>query len=75
MKRKYPFWRNRRLTTLAEFAEAAVAIATRYETIVVLSLGEEGALAVNGETAVYLQPPPVQAKSVRWGRAIVWWPV
>ncbi len=51
------------LTTLAEFAEAAVAIATRYETIVVLSLGEEGALAVNGETAVYLQPPPVQAKS------------
>ncbi|MCZ7671741.1 MAG: PfkB family carbohydrate kinase [Chloroflexi bacterium] len=54
---------EREPTTLAEFAEAAVAIAARYETIVVLSLGKKGALAVKGETAVYVQPPSVQAKS------------
>ncbi|MCZ7672311.1 MAG: hypothetical protein M5U34_36920 [Chloroflexi bacterium] len=32
---------EREPTTLAEFAEAAVAIAARYETIVVLSLGKK----------------------------------
>lgn len=54
---------DRELTTLAEFAEAAVDIASRYGTIVVLSMGKAGAIAAKGKTAVRVQPPQVQAKS------------
>ena len=54
---------QRELTSLADFAQAAVEISTRYETIVVLSLGKEGAIAVQGETAVHVQNPIVEAKS------------
>ena len=54
---------QRELTSLADFAQAAVEISTRYETIVVLSLGKEGAIAVQGETAVRVQNPVVEAKS------------
>ena len=54
---------QRELTSLADFAQAAVEISTRYETIVVLSLGKEGAIAAQGETAVHVQNPIVEAKS------------
>ncbi|MBK7895521.1 MAG: 1-phosphofructokinase family hexose kinase [Anaerolineaceae bacterium] len=54
---------QRELTSLADFAEAAAEISTRFETIVVLSLGKAGAIAVQGETAVHAQNPVVEAKS------------
>jgi fructose-1-phosphate kinase PfkB-like protein len=50
-------------TTLPEFAEAAADIASRYDTIVVLSLGKEGALAARGREVVHVQNPAVAAKS------------
>lgn len=51
------------LKTLADFAAAAVAISTRYKTIVVLSLGKDGALAAQGPVVIHVQNPPVQAQS------------
>ena len=54
---------QRELTSLTDFAAAAAEISTRYETIVVLSLGKEGAIAAQGETAVHVQNPIVEAKS------------
>ncbi len=54
---------NRELTSTADFAAAAAEISTRYETIVVLSLGKDGAIAAQGNEIVYVQNPPVAAKS------------
>jgi len=54
---------GRELKTLADFAAAAAAISTRYETIVVLSLGKDGALAAQGQMVVHVQNPVVQAQS------------
>lgn len=54
---------GRELKTVADFAAAAAAISTRYETIVVLSLGKDGALAAQGETVIHVQNSPVQAQS------------
>ncbi|MCB8924108.1 MAG: 1-phosphofructokinase family hexose kinase [Ardenticatenaceae bacterium] len=54
---------QRELTSLADFAQAAAEISTRYETIVVLSLGKEGAIAAQGKTIVHVQNPIVEAKS------------
>lgn len=54
---------NRNLKTLSDFATAAVDISTQYETVVVLSLGEEGALAAQGSEVVHVKNPPVEAKS------------
>ena len=54
---------QRELTSLADFAAAAAEISTRFETIVVLSLGKDGAIAAQGETAVHVQNPVVEARS------------
>lgn len=51
------------LNNTADFATAAAAISTRYETIVVLSLGKEGAIAAQGQEVLYVQNPPVEAQS------------
>ena len=51
------------LETQADFAAAAAAISTRYETIVVLSLGKEGAIAAQGQEVIHVQNPPVAAQS------------
>ncbi|MBK8901698.1 MAG: 1-phosphofructokinase family hexose kinase [Anaerolineaceae bacterium] len=47
----------------ADFATAAAAISARYETIVVLSLGKEGAVAAHGQEVIQVQTPPVEAQS------------
>ncbi|MBE2220586.1 MAG: 1-phosphofructokinase family hexose kinase [Anaerolineae bacterium] len=49
--------------TLAEFAAAAAVISNRYETIVVLSLGKNGAIAARGNEVVHVQNPQVEAIS------------
>lgn len=49
--------------TLAQFAAAANIISTRYETIVVLSMGKNGAIAAEGNKVVHVQNPQVEAKS------------
>lgn len=54
---------GRELTKTADFAAAAAAISTRYETIVVLSLGKEGAIAAQGQEVIHVQNPPVEAQS------------
>lgn len=54
---------ERELTTLSEFAEAAVDISTRYGTIVILSLGKDGALAAQNGKVVQIRNPQVAAKS------------
>jgi tagatose 6-phosphate kinase len=52
-----------KLKTRAEFASAAAEIASRYETIVVLSMGANGAIAADGRGVVHVQNPKVEAKS------------
>jgi 1-phosphofructokinase family hexose kinase len=47
----------------AEFATAAAEISARYETIVVLSLGKDGAIAAQGDDVIHVQNPPIAAKS------------
>jgi fructose-1-phosphate kinase PfkB-like protein len=54
---------GRELNNLSEFAAAASEISTRYETIVVLSMGKEGAMAAKGQEVIHVQNPPVEAKS------------
>ena len=54
---------GRELDTFANYAAAAAAISTRYETIVILSLGKEGAIAAQGKEVVHVQNPLVTAKS------------
>jgi tagatose 6-phosphate kinase len=54
---------GRELNTLSEFSAAASEISTRYDTIVVLSMGKEGALAAKGQEVIRVQNPPVEAKS------------
>lgn len=49
--------------TLADFAAAAVTLSIHYKTIVVLSLGKDGALAAQGQEVIHVQNPPVQAQS------------
>jgi len=51
------------LKTTADFATAAAAISTRCETIVVLSLGKEGAIAAQGREVIHVQNPAVEAQS------------
>lgn len=51
------------LSTQAEFARAAAEISRRYDTIVVLSRGAEGALAAQGDELLMAQSPPVTAES------------
>ncbi len=54
---------GRELETIADFAAAAAEISTRYETIVVLSLGKDGAIAAKDNEVVHVQNPLVEAKS------------
>ncbi len=54
---------ERRLETTADFAAAATVISMRYETIVVISLGKDGAIAAQGQEVVHVQNPQVNAKS------------
>ena len=51
------------LDSLADFVAAAHEVARQYETTVVLSLGPDGAVAANGQEAVHVIPPPVDAVS------------
>ena len=54
---------GRELTTTTDFATAAAAISSRYKTIVVLSLGKEGAIAAQGQEVIHVQNPQVEAQS------------
>ena len=54
---------GRELKTQADFATAATAVSIRYQTIVVLSLGKEGAMAAQGMDVLYVQNPQVEAQS------------
>lgn len=54
---------ERELNSLADYAAAAADISSRYATIVVLSLGKDGAIAAQGQTVVHVKNPPVAAKS------------
>lgn len=54
---------GRSLDTTADFAAAAAEISTRCGTIVVLSLGKEGALAAQGDAVFHVRPPLVEARS------------
>jgi len=54
---------GRELGDTAVFAAAAAAIATRCGTIVVLSLGKEGAIAAQGQEVIHVQNPRVEAQS------------
>ena len=54
---------GRELTTTTDFATAAAAISSRHKTIVVLSLGKEGAIAAQGQEVIHVQNPQVEAQS------------
>ena len=51
------------IKTLTEFKKAAVEISTRYQTIVVVSMGAEGAIAANQSQVFRVCPPQVTIKS------------
>lgn len=51
------------LKTMTDFAAASAAISTRYKTIVVLSLGKDGAIAAQGREVIYVKNPQVDATS------------
>lgn len=54
---------ERELKEDTDFVAAASDISARYDTIVVLSLGKEGALVAQGSDVVCVKNPPVKAKS------------
>lgn len=54
---------GRPLSNLNDFARAAGELSERYQTMVVISLGTEGALAANRHEAWYLHPPQLTIKS------------
>jgi len=54
---------GRKIESLAEFAQAATEISERYQTIVVVSLGAEGALAAKRSQVFHVRPPQVTIKS------------
>jgi len=49
--------------SLSDYASAAAEISARYQTIVVLSLGAEGALSVRPTEALHVRPPRVTIPS------------
>ncbi len=51
------------ISSIADFARAAQEFAERYQTIVVISLGADGALAANRREVWHVRPPQVQIKS------------
>jgi tagatose 6-phosphate kinase len=54
---------GREIHTVVDCMAAARALACRYGSIVVISLGPEGAVAARGDEALYVQNPRVEAKS------------
>ena len=54
---------DRKLTSVQEFAAAILAIASEYETIVALSMGEKGALVSDGKGVIHVQAPKVEVLS------------
>lgn len=54
---------KRKLTNTSDFATAAADISTAHETIVALSLGENGALTAQAGRVVHVSPPQVKALS------------
>jgi tagatose 6-phosphate kinase len=51
------------LTDRVEFARAAGEFAERYQTLVVISLGAEGAIAANRHAVWHVRPPQLTIKS------------
>ena len=51
------------LKSLTDYAQAAIALSQRYGSIVVLSLGAQGAIVAQDTKALHVQNPPVDAKS------------
>lgn len=54
---------QRNLSGIADIAAAAREVSAQYATIVVLSLGPEGAIAAHGQDAIHVRNPHVDAKS------------
>jgi len=54
---------GKQLNTIADFAHAAQEFAERYQTIVVISLGADGALAANRHEVWHVRPPQLTIKS------------
>jgi tagatose 6-phosphate kinase len=54
---------GRPLEKLADYVEAAVEVCARYQTSLVLSLGPDGAIAVNSKDALHLRPPRLTIRS------------
>jgi len=54
---------DRKLTSVQEFVAAIQEIVSRYESTLVLSLGERGALVSDGQSVMQVQPPKVEALS------------
>lgn len=55
---------GRRLETVDAIAEVAHSLMQRYKiTSVVVSMGKEGAIYVEGDEAIWVVPPPVEVKS------------
>jgi tagatose 6-phosphate kinase len=54
---------GRALTDRADFARAAVEFAEQYQTLVVVSLGADGAIAANQHEVWHVRPPQVTIKS------------
>ncbi len=48
---------------VADFVAEARALARQFSTIIVLSLGEDGALAIDGDQALQARPPAVSVRS------------
>jgi tagatose 6-phosphate kinase len=51
------------LSAISDFAQAALEFAERYRTLVVISLGAEGAVAANQREVWHVHPPQVTIKS------------
>jgi tagatose 6-phosphate kinase len=54
---------GRQLTDRVEFARAALEFAEKYQTLVVISLGADGAIAANRHEVWHVCPPPLAIKS------------
>ena len=51
------------LDKLADFADAATEVSTRYQTVIVVSLGAGGAIAANRQEVLHVRPPQLTIKS------------
>jgi tagatose 6-phosphate kinase len=54
---------GRSLTSTSDYAQAAVSLSQRYGSIVVISLGAQGAIVARDTEILHVQNPPVDAKS------------